>query len=296
MKCPKCGYLGFDQSDRCRNCGYDFGLAIQPAPPEVSIRPPAGAGGPVPDFALHDSNPAGSALQADTTPALRKTATAGSELPLFGDADEDDLPLIRPSRVPRPPLAVRRPTPDLTRSRTRLGHDDASVLPLALEPSEPASFDSEPVPVTETSRSPAPRAGAIRRLLAATIDLTLLCAIDVAVLYFTLRLCGLTLIQLGVLPAVPLLAFFWLLGASYVVVFTAAVGQTLGKMALGIMVVTNHDEPVGIRHAVLRGLGYTVSALPLGLGFVPIFFGARRRTLHDRLADTRVVVGRAAAQ
>src|SRR5574341_1311888 len=26
MKCPKCGYLGFETGDRCRNCGYDFSL------------------------------------------------------------------------------------------------------------------------------------------------------------------------------------------------------------------------------------------------------------------------------
>ena len=26
MKCPKCGYLGFERVDRCRNCGYDFSM------------------------------------------------------------------------------------------------------------------------------------------------------------------------------------------------------------------------------------------------------------------------------
>ena len=31
MKCPKCGYLGFESGDRCRNCGYDFSLAPLPA-------------------------------------------------------------------------------------------------------------------------------------------------------------------------------------------------------------------------------------------------------------------------
>ena len=28
MKCPKCQYLGFDSGERCRNCGYDFSLAL----------------------------------------------------------------------------------------------------------------------------------------------------------------------------------------------------------------------------------------------------------------------------
>src|SRR5262245_28714187 len=30
MKCPKCSYLGFETSDRCRNCGYDFSLLDAP--------------------------------------------------------------------------------------------------------------------------------------------------------------------------------------------------------------------------------------------------------------------------
>ena len=36
-------------------------------------------------------------------------------------------------------------------------------------------------------------------------------------------------------------------------------------------------------------LSERLSALPLGLGFVPAFVGQDRRALHDRLADTRVV-------
>ena len=38
MKCPKCGYLGFEPVDRCRNCGYDFSLAPAPQLPELPIR------------------------------------------------------------------------------------------------------------------------------------------------------------------------------------------------------------------------------------------------------------------
>jgi uncharacterized RDD family membrane protein YckC len=41
--------------------------------------------------------------------------------------------------------------------------------------------------------------------------------------------------------------------------------------------------------SVVRAAGYLVSALPVGLGFLPAFFGQDRRALHDRLADTRVV-------
>lgn len=38
MKCPKCGYLGFEQAERCRNCGYEFALATRHSEPELSLR------------------------------------------------------------------------------------------------------------------------------------------------------------------------------------------------------------------------------------------------------------------
>jgi hypothetical protein len=60
MKCPKCGYIGFETSDRCRNCGYNFALAPEPdAPPDLPLRPGAPLG-PLADFTLegHEEPPA----------------------------------------------------------------------------------------------------------------------------------------------------------------------------------------------------------------------------------------------
>ena len=37
MKCPKCGYLGFETTDRCRNCQYDFSLAPFASDPELTL-------------------------------------------------------------------------------------------------------------------------------------------------------------------------------------------------------------------------------------------------------------------
>ena len=55
MKCAKCGYLGFEQADRCRNCGYDFSLASAAAP-DLSIRSagPAPAADRLDDLSLID--------------------------------------------------------------------------------------------------------------------------------------------------------------------------------------------------------------------------------------------------
>ena len=48
------------------------------------------------------------------------------------------------------------------------------------------------------------------------------------------RLCGLEFAELAVLPVVPFAAFLLLLNGGYVAAFTAAGGQTIGKMAAGI--------------------------------------------------------------
>ena len=38
MKCPKCGYLGFETTDRCRNCQYDFSLAPFASEPDLRLQ------------------------------------------------------------------------------------------------------------------------------------------------------------------------------------------------------------------------------------------------------------------
>jgi uncharacterized RDD family membrane protein YckC len=38
MKCPKCGYLGFETTDRCRNCQYDFSLAPFSSEPDLTLQ------------------------------------------------------------------------------------------------------------------------------------------------------------------------------------------------------------------------------------------------------------------
>jgi uncharacterized RDD family membrane protein YckC len=91
------------------------------------------------------------------------------------------------------------------------------------------------------------------------------------------------------LPLAPLVAFLVLLKAGYFSAFTAVGGQTIGKMALDLRVVTDGGRPLDGAAAVRRTVFGTVSAAALGLGFLPALVTADRRALHDRLAGTRVV-------
>ncbi|HEX4953277.1 MAG TPA: RDD family protein [Thermoanaerobaculia bacterium] len=66
-------------------------------------------------------------------------------------------------------------------------------------------------------------------------------------------------------------------------------GTTPGKRLLGLYVCTT-DGQVGLPfgRALLRFVGYLVSALPLGIGYVMPLFTVRKRALHDLIAGTYV--------
>lgn len=66
-------------------------------------------------------------------------------------------------------------------------------------------------------------------------------------------------------------------------------GQTIGKMAVHIKVVSRSGGRVPLRRCALRFLGCAASVAPLFLGIIIALFDRERRTLHDHLADTVVV-------
>ncbi len=75
---------------------------------------------------------------------------------------------------------------------------------------------------------------------------------------------------------------------AYKTIFISQGGQTPGKMAAGIKVVTVDGGAVGVGRALGRAAGEYVSALTLGLGYLPAAF-SDKRALHDYIAGTRVV-------
>lgn len=73
-------------------------------------------------------------------------------------------------------------------------------------------------------------------------------------------------------------------------VLAGLTGKTIGKWTTGLRVQRpNGDEP-GIGRAMLRHfVGYPLSFVTVGLGFVMAAFSTRGRALHDLIADTVVV-------
>jgi uncharacterized RDD family membrane protein YckC len=126
------------------------------------------------------------------------------------------------------------------------------------------------------------------RFAAFVADALILLAIDVAVVYFTMQICGIGLDDLGILPRAPLLVFLLVQNGGYLVAFTAG-GQTLGKMAAGIKVVSAEPHSsLDVGRAFVRELVWLVLAAPAGLGLLTVL-SRDRRGVHDRFAGTRVV-------
>ncbi|HZP48927.1 MAG TPA: RDD family protein [Vicinamibacterales bacterium] len=280
MKCPKCGYLGFEEVERCRNCGYDFSLAALASIPEMPLRGESPLPNPLDDLTFGDTPP-------------RAPGKTTAELPLFGPSVvDDDQPLITRPSPPRPPLSVRRATPEVPRLRTE---PRSQSLDLSLDPEQHTT-----APVTPGTRAFQMNAtvepllehldatvGA--RLFAVVLDLLILAAVDALVVYLTIQICGITFDELAILPKGPLVAFLLLQNCGYLVAFTAG-GQTLGKMAAGIRVVSSdEDSALDLGRALLRTLMWIVLAVPAGLGFLTAVLSRDHRGLHDRFAGTRVV-------
>ncbi|MBY0495132.1 MAG: RDD family protein [Cyanobacteria bacterium] len=347
MKCPKCGYLGFETTDRCRNCQYDFSLAPFSSEPELTLHGAdrnidSPADFDLPAIARPSDRLSASALDLDrlfgdpesqTAPPPAPMPVRKLEPPTITILDDDqeemavaaaesspvmamsmeiepaeavvdpppvvplsiddgalpfeDGPIVPPPAA-RPPLAVRRSTPEVPRNRPRTTRP-VKVDALDFESPERSSAASQAASDTVASLMELPSLGA--RVSAGAIDLVLLVGIDAAVVYLTLRVTGLqnSLEDLRVLPPVPFIGFLVTLAFGYVAAFTVAGGQTIGKMVLSLRVIGDDGRPVDAAGGMLRALGCMLVPITLGLSYLPALFTSDHRAIHDRLAGTRVV-------
>jgi uncharacterized RDD family membrane protein YckC len=270
---------------------------------------PAGASAPA--LALMIDKPEREPDFPSEPPKLRPARSQPTtELPLFvkglaeaeaGTPDlpaaESDQPLVKmlPAHA-RAPLAVRRaseaPRPQLARVEAeparKLGPFDHDLL----EDLQRIEAKATGRPAAAAQALAAGSGNAVRRVGAAVIDLAFLGAINAAVVWFTLRQCDLTWQQARVLPIGPMAAFLTLVVVGYLFLFTAASGQTIGKMLVGLRVVADPDssgsDSPTIGQASYRALLTLPSVLVLGVGFLPALVRPGL-AVHDRLAHTRVV-------
>lgn len=87
----------------------------------------------------------------------------------------------------------------------------------------------------------------------------------------------------------------WVLRGGYEVLMLKYFSATVGKMAVGLKVVRTDGSGLGWGIAVGRFFMYIVSGIILGIGYIMAGFDEEKRSLHDRVCDTRVIYKRSAA-
>lgn len=81
-----------------------------------------------------------------------------------------------------------------------------------------------------------------------------------------------------------------LLGLLYYTYFEGSTGQTLGKKALGIRVISlEGGGSIGYGRAFIRYIGRYVSGIVLLLGYLWMLWDKEKQTWHDKFAGSVVV-------
>jgi uncharacterized RDD family membrane protein YckC len=88
----------------------------------------------------------------------------------------------------------------------------------------------------------------------------------------------------GIMTAVELVAV-----ALYEGWFTSKRGGTPGKLVLGLRVIRPNGDHLTFGRSIGRFFGYTLSAFTLYIGYIIAAFDSEKRSLHDRICDTRVI-------
>ena len=84
-----------------------------------------------------------------------------------------------------------------------------------------------------------------------------------------------------------ILGFIWALG--YHIYFPSSdMMGTPGKAICGLKITDESGNKIGVGKAILRYIGYIISALVLYIGFIIVGFTENKRGLHDMVASTRV--------
>ena len=140
-----------------------------------------------------------------------------------------------------------------------------------------------------------------RRLVAYTIDKIILYFISLFLLliaFLALGQGGLSLSNIVATGDIP--RGMGLVVASYAVAmfvtdmiyfiwFHGSVGQTPGKMILGLRVIQASGDDMTFGAAFLRWVGTLVSGLFLSLGYLWIAFDGKKQGWHDKIAATIVI-------
>lgn len=84
-----------------------------------------------------------------------------------------------------------------------------------------------------------------------------------------------------------------LVALTNLIIFPLFSGQSIGKMLTGLRIVNKDGNEPSFKQLLLRHfVGYPLTILTLGLGFLFVVLNQKGRALHDFLAGTVVIYGK----
>ena len=294
MKCPTCGYNSFDHLDTCKKCG-------SPLRGDPRMRPVIG-GGPEDEYEPRlRSRPEytpGKDAQSDEfldIPINEGRPPAGQE------AGESSFAARR--RQHREQLDLFRESEDVSEVSNESVEEKADPFeggrPEDWLPPDSGGEDkykdpfAEDEPYTEPGAAYRGReadevyslAGFFPRAAAFVIDLVIVALIAYATLQLSFMVAG----GGGTRGMNYLYPVLFLLASTYFIFLHALGGKTIGKMLMGIKLISDEGGDVGIWDAFLRWFGYFISAAVMLAGFFWAIFDSEGQTWHDKIAGTYVV-------
>jgi uncharacterized RDD family membrane protein YckC/Tfp pilus assembly major pilin PilA len=154
-------------------------------------------------------------------------------------------------------------------------------------PNSAAAAASPPAPNVSPTRSEVPYAGFWRRFGGFVIDYVAVLFVIAFVAVIPLRVMPPSQQALRGWLAIAYLVLPW---AYYAGMESSALQATLGKLAVGVKVTDLSGRRVSFLRATGRYFAHIVTALTLGVGYAMVEFTRLRQALHDKIAETLVVL------
>ena len=149
-------------------------------------------------------------------------------------------------------------------------------------------------------------AGFASRATAMVIDMLLLSVTVVFVAWFvstTVKMLQLKTVAMTLAETSPVLqrvidfifgpATYSIVSVSFVIFyylfFWTIAGQTIGKAIMGIRIVSQDGHKLKLTQSIVRYIGYFISTIAFGMGFLSILIDDHRLAWHDKLAKTCVL-------
>ncbi|MEK6657332.1 MAG: RDD family protein [Nitrospirota bacterium] len=258
MLCPKCNFTTFDYADTCKKCGYDLKTLRESK--GISASKPVSMPVPKPEKKI-EAAPIDLGISEPSEPAFTTPNIEESSMQTAETSFDEGF------AAPSPPIS------------------DEPI-------SEPAYESLPPYPDAESL----PKGGFWIRFAAVFVDGIILLIVQGIFGFFVGIGVGMGSIMRGGIPdegqmLSGIIAFFVtiFIGMAYHIFFVGWRGQTPGKMALKLKIIQTNGEEMTYGKAFLRWVGYSISGLTLGIGYLMVAFTKQKQGLHDKIAGTYVI-------